>query len=323
MSQADAPAMLAENLPPEALFHVRNLDVARMGVLQWPVLILWMPIGLPLMLVRAAATILASLVIPPAYRPWWICTMAGVFTRTKGKTKMRDHGMVVVSNHLSYFDRMTVAAAVRSRVPLATLIWHKVNWLNAHMARPTIAVRETGRNRNLVDEIKVYLQHGNVLLFPEATVTDGMALLRFEKMAFSLEARVVIVALRYRRALPFLRSSALRERLFVQLFYDLFQPWSVAEMQVLGTHERREDETAEDFAKRAQAMIADALGVPTTTYTWRDRRRLLKQHGLELPGELERRKLLQKAKGEWDKAKDKVKGTVERVKSRKKGEKGQ
>ena len=126
----------------------------------------------------AAATILASLVIPPAYRPWWICTMAGVFTRTKGKTKMRDHGMVVVSNHLSYFDRMTVAAAVRSRVPLATLIWHKVNWLNAHMARPTIAVRETGRNRNLVDEIKVYLQHGNVLLFPEATVTDGMALLR-------------------------------------------------------------------------------------------------------------------------------------------------
>jgi len=308
MSAEPSSPTAPEQVPPiQDLFHLRNLDTERMGAVQWLLLLLWLPIGLPLMLVRAAGTILASILIPPLYRPWWVCTLGGMFTRTRGKTKMRDHGMVVVSNHISYFDRMSVAAAVRSHVPLATLIWHKVNWLNAHMARPTIAVRETGKNRRLVDEIRTYLEHGNVLLFPEATVTDGKGLLRFEKMAFSLDRPVVLVTVRYRRALPFLRSSALRERLIIQLFYDLFQPWCVVEMQVLGTYRIQEGEAPEHFARRAQALIAEALDIPATEYTWRDRRRLLKEHGLEVAGNLERRKLLQKAKGEWSKAKDKVK----------------
>lgn len=270
-----------EQPPLESLFYVRNLDTQRMGAGHWLLLLLWMPIGLPLMFVRAGATILASLVVPPAYRPWWICTVGGMYTRTRGKTKMRDHGMVVVSNHISYFDRMTVAAAVRSQVPLATLIWHKVNWLNRIMARPTIPVMQAGKNRQLVDRIRTYLQTGNVLLFPEATVTDGTALLRFEKMAFNLDVGVVLVAVRYRRALPFLRPSALRERLIIQLFYTLFQPWNLCELEVLGLLHREPDETADAFAKRAQLAIAGALGVPATSYTWRDRRKLLKRHGRE------------------------------------------
>lgn len=284
-----------EDPPLESLFYVRNLDTDRMGPLQWTLLVLWLPIGLPLMFLRAGATILASLVIPPSYRSWWVCTLGGMFTVVRGKTRMRDTGMVVVSNHISYFDRMTVAAAVRSRVPLATLIWHKVNWLNAMMARPTIPVYETGRNRKLVDRVKAYLQHGNVLLFPEATVTDGTALLRFEKMAFSLDTDVVIVAVRYRRALPFLRPSALRERLIVQIFYSLFQPWNVAELQVLGLHRRAPDETPEDFSRRCQHLIADTLGIPATRYTWRDRRKLLKEHGRDLG---ERKKVKEARKGE-------------------------
>ena len=258
---------------------MRNVDVDAMGPLQWSLLLLWAPIGLPLMVIRAGLTIAASLLVPPLYRAWWVTFLAGMFLKVENKAKLRDHGAVVVSNHLSYFDRMTVASAVRSHVPLATLIWHRVNWLNRYMARPTVDVLESGRNQRLKDDIQEYLAHGNVLLFPEATITDGGGMLRFEKMAFMLEARVWLVAIRYRRALPFVAPSALRELQFVQLFYDLFQPWTVAEMIVLGTHEPEPGETPQESSVRAQQRIAQALDIPATHYTWRDRRRLLAEHG--------------------------------------------
>lgn len=268
--------------PVEALFHAGNLDTDRMRWWQWLLLLAWTPFGIPLLLARAASMIAASLIVPPRYRAWWLTTLGGMFLRVTDKTTIRDHGVVVVSNHISYFDGVTVRAAVRSRVPLATLMWHKVNDLNKRMGRPYILVRETGRNRNLVGEVQKYLEHGNVLLFPEATVTDGTGLLRFEKMAFSLDARVVLVTVNYRRPLPFVHPSALRERLILQAMVEMFQPWTVAELKVLGKVERGEDETPEAFARRSQHRIAAALGVPATSYTWRDRRRLLKGLGRDL-----------------------------------------
>jgi len=265
--------------PIESLYLRDNVDVDRMGPLQWALLVLWTPIGLPLMAVRAALAILASVVVPPRYRAWWVTFLTGIFLRVTDKTKIRDRGVVVVSNHISYLDGMTVRAAVRSTQPLATLLWHKVNRLNKIMARPSIPVMESGRNRQLMDKVRAYLKHGNVLLFPEATVTDGFGLLRFERMAFSLDARVVLVAVRYRRPLPFVHPSALRTKLIIQVFYELFQPWVVAEIRCLGVETLAEGEQPQDFARRAQHRIAAALGVPATDYTWRDRRRLMADLG--------------------------------------------
>jgi hypothetical protein len=265
--------------PAEALFFKDNVDIDRMGPLQWILLIAWTPIGLPLMLLRAIAAIVASLVVPPRYRAWWVTSLTGMFLRVTDRTRVRDRGVVVVSNHVGYLDGMTVRAAVRSSEPLATLLWHKVNRLNKIMARPTIPVLEPGRNRQLVERVKTYLKHGNVLLFPEATVTDGTGLLRFERMAFSLDARVVLVAVRYRRPLPFVHPSALRQKLIVQCFFELFQPWVIAEIHCLGVEERGADEPPDAFARRAQHRIAAALGVPATDYTWRDRRRIMVELG--------------------------------------------
>lgn len=271
---ADAPTLPADPAV-ETLFRPENLDRGRMGPLQWLLLIVWTPFGIPLMLVRAALMILVSLVVPPMYRAWWITVFAGIFLRVKNRTKIRDHGVVVVSNHLTYFDGVTVRAAVRSRRPLATLMWHKVNDLNKRMGRPYILVHESGRNRRLLQDVKAYLEHGNILLFPEATVTDGSGLLRFEKMAFSLNARVVVVTVQYDRPFRWLHPSALREKLIVQCFLEMFQPWTVARLEVLGVETRHDDETPEQFARRIQQRIADALQIPATAYTWRDRRRLM------------------------------------------------
>lgn len=265
--------------PVESLFESNNLDTDVMGLAGWATLLLWLPLGIPLMLARAALTILASIVVPPRYRAWWVCFIAGMFLVVRDKRRIDDHGVVVVSNHLSYFDGVTVRASVMSHVPLATLVWHKVNWLNKHMARPTLDVNPAGRNNTLKQDLLDHLKGGNVLLFPEATITDGRGLLRFEKMAFSLDAPVVLVAVRYRRALRFLHPTSLRERQFVQLWYDLFQPWVTVELRCLGEFNRAPDERPEAFAVRAQQTIADALGVPATDYTWRDRRRLLKSLG--------------------------------------------
>ncbi|TVQ94657.1 MAG: hypothetical protein EA397_01175 [Deltaproteobacteria bacterium] len=271
----NVPPTPEQALQAEDLFYRDNLDLDQMTPLRWILLALWTPIGLPLMAVRAALAIGASLVVPPRYRAWWVTFLTGIFLVVRNKTKIRDHGVVVVSNHISYLDGMTVRAAVRSTKPLATLLWHKVNRLNKIMARPSIPVMESGKNRQLTEKIKTYLRKGNVLLFPEATVTDGSGLLRFERMAFSLDARVVLVAIRHRRPLPFIHPSALREKLIIQVFFELFQPWIVAEIECLGVHTPGPDESFEDFAKRSQQLIADALGVPTTSYTWRDRRRLM------------------------------------------------
>lgn len=268
-----------QSISAEELFYVNNLDVDQMTLGRWLLLVLWAPIGLPLMALRIALAIGASLIVPPRYRAWWVTFFGGIFLKVKNKTKIRDYGVVVVSNHISYLDGMTVRAAVRSTKPLATLLWHKVNRLNKIMARPSIPVMASGRNRQLTDKIKAYLRKGNVLLFPEATVTDGMGLLRFERMAFSLDARVALVAIRYRRPLPFIHPSALREKLIIQVFFELFQPWVVAEIECLGVETPGPDESYEDFSRRAQQRIAETLGVPATSYTWRDRRRIMVELG--------------------------------------------
>jgi hypothetical protein len=265
----------AAPLPIDQLFETGNIDTPRMRPLDWLMLIGWAPIGFPLMVVRAVGAVLASLIVPPRYRAWWVTTLTGMFLRVRNKTKIRDRGVVVVSNHVSYFDGMTVRAAVRSTQPLATLVWHKVNRLNKIMARPYIAVRESGKNRQTIDAVKEHLQRGNVLLFPEATVTDGRGVLRFERMAFSLDARVALVAVRYRRPFPFIHPSALHDKLIIQCFFELFQPWVVAEVHCLGVETRGEEETPDAFALRAQQRIADALQIPATSFTWRDRRRLM------------------------------------------------
>ncbi|MFT7521385.1 MAG: 1-acyl-sn-glycerol-3-phosphate acyltransferase, partial [Kiritimatiellia bacterium] len=105
--------------PVESLYHSNILDVSAMRWTHWVLLIVWAPLGLVLMLVRASLMILASVVAPPLYRAWWITTFSGTFLRVRDRMKIRDHGVVVVSNHMSYLDGVSVAAAVRSRVPLA------------------------------------------------------------------------------------------------------------------------------------------------------------------------------------------------------------
>jgi len=169
----------ATDPPIESLYRLQNLDRANMGVGAWILLALWFPFGIVLMCARTVLTIAASLVVPPLYRAWWVSFLAGMFLKVDNKVKLRDHGAVVVSNHLSYFDRMTVASAVRSHVPLATLIWHKVNWLNRYMARPTVNVLQPGQHRRLRDDVQAYLEHGNVPLFPSATIPDGGGVMRF------------------------------------------------------------------------------------------------------------------------------------------------
>jgi 1-acyl-sn-glycerol-3-phosphate acyltransferase len=207
---------------------------------------------------------------------------AGFRLKVRGTVPSSGPGQVVVSNHLTYWDPVVLRAALGLQPQPATLVWYRVNALTQNVARPVLPVRETGKNLSLLREMKRHLQTGNLLVFPEATVTDGLGVLEFDRSAFSLGAPVCVCALRYRRALPFFRPTALRERLLVEAWMDLLQPWVDVDVVVLGTWERQPDEDGGAFALRCQRAIAEALGVPATRHSWRDRRHLLRDLGREV-----------------------------------------
>lgn len=265
-----------DSLRPEDLFHGTRLARDEMRWWHWLLLVLWAPAGLLLVAFRLVAGLMIGLLAPPRFRAWWLLLATGVMPRPRRRLRIAPSGTVLVSNHQGYLDGYVIQVAVKSPRPPATLLWHKVNAFTRWLARPWIPVFAAGRNAQLRERIRTYLADGNVTIFPEGTVSDGRTgVLRFQPMAFELDAPVAVIALRYRRPLPFLRPSALEERLFVEVLFDFFQPFVVAEVECLGVYRRAPEEKPLEFADRAQERVAAHLGLSPTGFTWKDRRAVM------------------------------------------------
>lgn len=126
-----------------------------------------------------------------------------------------------------------------------------------------------------VAEMKVHLETQNtaLLCFPEASITNGSALLKFSQLwPFELSVPVQAVAIKATRTLfRDLALSTLESTWLSDMLWMLFSPWTTFRVSRLPAVRRGKDDSVEEFASRVAEMLASQLGVRTTPHTVKDK----------------------------------------------------
>jgi lyso-ornithine lipid O-acyltransferase len=134
------------------------------------------------------------------------CFVLSVRPRVIGSEHLRDlNGALLVGNHLTYVDVLVIASFVPACFVTSTEIKRSLGLGQiCVMAGCLFVDRKNKRNIvNEVSEIQEGLQKGlNVAIFPEATSTNGEAVLKFRKPLYSAAvmsgAQVVPFVLNYK-----------------------------------------------------------------------------------------------------------------------------
>ncbi len=134
------------------------------------------------------------------------CFVLSLRTRVIGAEHLQDlNGALLVGNHLTYTDVVVIASHVPACFVTSTEIKRSIGLGQiCVMAGCLFVDRKNKRNLvNEVSEIQEGLQKGlNVAIFPEATSTNGEAVIRFRKPLYSAatmaNAQVVPFILNYK-----------------------------------------------------------------------------------------------------------------------------
>jgi 1-acyl-sn-glycerol-3-phosphate acyltransferase len=251
-------------------------------------LVLWGPIGLVLVLVRAivlfcslAFLYKAPFCIARHSRPYvrfvlfplmgwlpWV-TNRRHFTRT-------PNPKVIAMNHPSNFDPLWTHAFLGK----CTVIAHEdFYWFFDFMARAGLVQRRiyTARYSGAEGQQRIQREIAEataddakqpLLVYPEGAVNPAQyGLMRFEKYCFSLGRPVVPVALRCINPWPF-EYTLIHASDFADTFWLLFMPFLIWSFDVGApmTIEPGQDDIS--FSKQVQRWVADKLRVPVTEHSW-------------------------------------------------------
>ena len=254
-------------------------------------LVLWGPIGVILVLLRAIILFgsLAVLYNAPVYisrysrsyvrfvlfplmgwLPW--VTNRRHFTRT-------PNPKVVAMNHPSNFDPLWTHAFLGK----CTVIAHEdFYWFFDFMARAGLVQRRiyTARysgpegQQRIQREIAEATADGAtqpLLVYPEGAVNPAQyGLMRYEKYCFSLGRPVVPVALRCINPWPF-EYIVINTSVYYNLFWLLFLPFLIWSFDVGSPMTIEPGQDAIAFSKQVQRWVADKLRIAVTPYNWLDK----------------------------------------------------
>src|SRR3712207_5909185 len=121
-----------------------------------------------------------------------------------------------------------------------------------------------------------------LIVFPEGVTTNGKGMLMFNKFIFGLGEEIQPVAIRLKPCVPLpVHFDYLTDTIWGNLFTLFFHPYTVLEYNVLTRQVSLDSilltvdqhilpgEKPEEFAARVQSVIADHLGIPATTFTYK------------------------------------------------------
>ena len=135
-----------------------------------------------------------------------ICLLFGIRVSREGSGLPFKPGFLVVANHMSYFDIITVGSVIPSVfLAKAQIRYWPIVGLGAMMVGTLFVKRKSKESRSEAKEEAIErLKRGqNVCIFPEGTTTDGTKLLPFRYGAFDIAMKanrpVVPVAINYAR----------------------------------------------------------------------------------------------------------------------------
>ena len=196
--------------------------------------------------------------------------------RVTGATAPDDRPRLFVANHVSWLDVYALGAwwPARFVAKVETASWPLAGTI-ARRFDALFIVRGSFRDAARVKaRVAAALAAGDsVVVFPEATTTDGTQLGRFHPAMFqaAIEAGAVIqpVAVRYRRPDGSSCSAAAfvgDDNFAASLFRVLREPAIHADVHV-GPTLSPAGWTRRELAARAQAAVAGALGLPSARVT--------------------------------------------------------
>ncbi|KAH6559399.1 hypothetical protein KP509_1Z010700 [Ceratopteris richardii] len=239
--------------------------------------LLWFPVGVLLALVRLWVCLLAPLDYVPLFYK-----LLGIKLTVKGEipdniergSRKRAKGVLFVCCHRTVLDPVFLSVALGTRV---TAVTYSVSRLT-ELLSPIPTVRLTRNRERDAASIKKLLEHGNLVICPEGTTCREPVLLRFSALFAELTDQIVPVAVLPRMTMFY--GNTVRGYKAFDLFFFIMNP--VPHYEITFLRQLPADRThisggvsSLEVANSIQKMLADTLGFQCTSYTRRDKYRIL------------------------------------------------
>ncbi|XP_076972922.1 lysophosphatidylcholine acyltransferase 1 isoform X2 [Tamandua tetradactyla] len=276
------------------LFPLRLLLAACLMLLAWPLAFV-ASLGCadkepeqPLALWRKVVDVLLKAIM----RTMWF---AGGFHRVavKGRRALPSEAAILtLAPHSSYFDAIPVTMTMSSIVMKAESrdipIWGTL----IKYIRPVFVSRsDQDSRRKTVEEIKRRAQlcgkWPQIMIFPEGTCTNRTCLITFKPGAFIPGVPVQPVVLRYPNKLDTITWTWQGPGALEILWLTLCQFHNQVEIEFLPVYSPSEAERRSPalYASNVRHVMAQALGIPVTDYTFEDCQLALAEGQLRLPAD--------------------------------------
>ncbi|GMT18737.1 hypothetical protein PFISCL1PPCAC_28862, partial [Pristionchus fissidentatus] len=245
-------------------------------------LLLYLPIGLPILIFRiflgfhafVVACLLRKANLLRGYVLRVMCGLCGIVVTSSGQPDPSTR--VVVSNHVTHLDHLAID--LLHPCVLAS-VWNIPNLLRWCFGYVDLGARE-GR-QELVNQAKKFIQSSepSLLAFPESALTSGkVGLLRFATWPFEVCPTVQPVSVRISRPLFDVESTVLGSAWWQDLFIFFALPATVIHITWLPLMKQEKEETVEQFALRVSKEVACDLSIVVTDYTSHDAVEAAKKH---------------------------------------------
>ncbi|KAI4370585.1 hypothetical protein MLD38_018925 [Melastoma candidum] len=236
------------------------------------VILLWMPLGIILATIR----ILLGLIIPLSLIPY-VTGLSGCQVIVRGKppqhTTNGRTGVLFVCTHRTLMDPVVLSTVLRRRIPALT---YSISRLSEILS-PIPTVRLTRVRELDAEKIKQQLAKGDLIVCPEGTTCREPFLLRFSPLFAELTDRIIPVAMNYR--VGFFHATTARGWKGLDPIFFFMNPRPVYEVTFL--NQLPEEATCSagkspyDVANYVQRILAATLGFECTTFTRKDKYRVL------------------------------------------------
>uniref|UniRef100_A0A8D2A9R8 Lysophosphatidylcholine acyltransferase 1 n=1 Tax=Sus scrofa TaxID=9823 RepID=A0A8D2A9R8_PIG len=200
--------------------------------------------------------------------------------------------ILTLAPHSSYFDAIPVTMTMSSIVMKAESrdipIWGTL----IKYIRPVFVSRsDQDSRRKTVEEIKRRAQAGGrwpqIMIFPEGTCTNRTCLITFKPGAFIPGVPVQPVVLRYPNSLDTITWTWQGPGALKILWLTLCQFHNQVEIEFLPVYHPSEEEKKDPalYASNVRRVMAQALGISVTDYTFEDCQLALAEGQLRLPAD--------------------------------------